>query len=621
MNHSLTLDFPIEGMTCAACAGRIEKKLNSLPGVSAAVNFATESARVEYDAALTQPAGRVEAIRQTGYSVPQQSIVLNLMGMTCAACANRIETVLNRIEGVQATVNFASETARIVYQPGMATPEALIAAVQRAGYDAEVRMEDNTLGKARREAAFKHERTRFIIAGLIPLPLLVEMFAMFGGGHEGILPRWLQLALATPVQFWIGARFYKGAWHSLRGGAANMDVLVALGTTMAWLLSAVVTLMGLTHQPVYFEASAAVIALVLLGKLLEANAKGRTSVANDQLIQCHPRTARVDRDGNVEEVAIDKLKAGDIVIVRNGESVPVDGDVIEGHAALDESMLTGESLPVGKDIGSRVYAATRNQDGMLKVRATGVGTHTQLAEITRLVSAAQGSKAPIQRLADRISGVFVPVVMAISLATFALTWWILGSFEPALIHAVAVLVIACPCALGLATPTAVIVGIGRGAQNGLLFRNAAALELAEKTQVLVVDKTGTLTEGKPAVTDIVPAPGCSEMQLLEIAASLEQGSEHPLAKAVLAAAEIAGAKAQVITDFSAVAGRGVTASIDSKTARLGSPKWIGESAAVDESVVTKLAASGKTVVAVAQGDDLLGYIAIACNRCTARFEV
>src|SRR5450759_4502511 len=497
MNHSLTLDFPIEGMTCAACAGRIEKKLNSLPGVSAAVNFATESARVEYDAALTQPAGLVEAIRQTGYSVPQQSIVLNLMGMTCAACANRIETVLNRIEGVQATVNFASETARILYQPGMATPEALIAAVQRAGYDAEVRMEDDTLGKARRAAAFKHERTRFIIAGLIPLPLLVEMFAMFGGGHEGILPRWLQLALATPVQFWIGARFYKGAWHSLRGGAANMDVLVALGTTMAWLLSAVVTLMGLVHQHVYFEASAAVITLVLLGKLLEANAKGRTSSAIEQLIQLQPRTARVERDGNVEEVAIDKLKAGDIVIVRNGESVPVDGDVIEGLSLIDESMLTGESLPVGKDIGSRVYAATRNQDGMLKVRATGVGTHTQLAEITRLVSAAQGSKAQIQRLADRISGVFVPVV------------------------------IACPCALGLATPTAVIVGIGRGAQNGLLFRNAAALELAEKTQVLVVDKTGTLTEGKPAVTDIVPAPGCSEMQLLEIAASLEQGSEHP----------------------------------------------------------------------------------------------
>ena len=611
MNHSLTLDFPIEGMTCAACAGRIEKKLNSLPGVSAAVNFATESARVEFDAALTQPAGLVEAIRQTGYSVPQQSIVLNLMGMTCVACAGRIESVLNRIEGVQATVNFATETARIVYQPGTATQQSLIAAVQRAGYGAEVRLEDDALGKARREAAFRHERTRFIIAALLTLPLLVEMFAMFGGGHEGIVPRWLHLALATPVQFWIGARFYKGAWHSLRGGAANMDVLVALGTTMAWLLSAVVTLMGLIHQHVYFEASAAVITLVLLGKLLEANAKGRTSSAIEQLIQLQPRTARVEREGNIEEVAIDRLKAGDIVIVRNGESVPVDGEVIEGHAALDESMLTGESLPVGKDIGSRVYAATRNQDGMLKVCATGVGSHTQLAEITRLVAAAQGSKAPIQRLADRISGVFVPVVVAISVATFALTWWISGSFAPALIHAVAVLVIACPCALGLATPTAVMVGIGRGAQHGLLFRNAAALELAEKTQVLVVDKTGTLTEGKPAVTDIVPAPGRTEMQLLEIAASLEQGSEHPLAKAVLAAAEKAGAKTHAVADFSAIAGRGVTASIESKTARLGSPKWIGESVPVDENVVTKLASSGKTIVAVAQGDDLLGYIAIA----------
>ena len=611
MNHPLTLDFPIEGMTCAACAGRIEKKLNSLPGVSAAVNFATESARVEFNSSLTQPAKLVEAITQTGYSVPQQSTVLNLMGMTCAACAGRIETVLNRIEGVQATVNFASETAGIVYQPGMATPEALIAAVKHAGYDAEVRMEDDALGKARREAAFRHERTRFIIAALLTLPLLAEMFTMFSGSHGGIVPRWLQLVLATPVQFWIGARFYKGAWHSLRGGAANMDVLVALGTTMAWLLSAVVTVMGLIHQHVYFEASAAVITLVLLGKLLETNAKGRTSSAIEQLIQLQPRTARVEREGHIEEVAIDKLKAGDIVIVRNGESVPVDGEVIEGHAAIDESMLTGESLPVGKDIGSRVYAATHNQDGMLKVRATGVGTHTQLAAITRLVAAAQGSKAPIQRLADRISSVFVPVVMAISVAAFALTWWILGSFEPALIHAVTVLVIACPCALGLATPTAVIVGIGRGAQHGLLFRNASALELAEKTQVLVVDKTGTLTEGKPAVTDIVPAPGCTEMQLLEIAASLEQGSEHPLAKAVLAAAKKAGAKTQAIADFQAIAGCGVTASVESKTARLGSPKWIGESVPVDESVVTKLAASGKTVVAVAQGDDLLGYIAIA----------
>ena len=615
--NTITLDFPIEGMTCAACAGRIEKKLNSVPGVQAVVNFATETARVQVDDngsdAETSTAKIIQAIEQAGYGVAPQSVDLNLIGMTCAACANRIETVLNKIEGVHATVNFATESAHANFQPGVVTPETLIAAVRRAGYDAAVKQEDDSPGKARREAAFKHERWMFIASALLTLPLLAEMFTMFGGAgaHQGLLPRWLQLALATPVQFWVGARFYKGAWYALRGGGANMDVLVALGTSMAWLLSAVVTLMGLHDQHVYFEASAAVITLVLLGKLLEAQAKGKTSSAIEQLIKLQPRSARVERDGNIEEIAIDKLKVDDIVIVRHGESLPVDGDVVEGHAAIDESMLTGESLPVSKDVGSRVYAATRNQDGMLKVRATGVGARTQLAEITRLVAAAQGSKAPIQRLADQISGVFVPVVLAISVATFALTWWVTGSFAPALIHAVAVLVIACPCALGLATPTAVMVGIGRGAQHGLLFRNAAALELAGKTQILVVDKTGTLTEGKPAVTDIVPAHGKTEIQLLEVAASLEQGSEHPLAKAVFAAAQKAGAKVRAIGNFQAITGCGVTATLDAKSARLGSPKWIAETAPVDHSAVNALAASGKTVVAVALEGEMLGYIAIA----------
>jgi Cu+-exporting ATPase len=599
-------------MTCAACAARIEKKLNSLPGVSAAVNFATESAHVEYDDSTTLPAQLVAAIRQTGYTVPPQTLDLNLTGMTCAACATRIETVLNRLEGVQVNVNLATESAHIVYQSGAATPESLIAAVARAGYGAELRSEGDPLGKVRREESLRHERTHFIFAALLSLPLLAEMAAMAGGGaHAEWLPRWLQFALATPVQFWIGARFYKGAWHSLRGGAANMDVLVALGTSMAWLLSSVVTVMGWHDQHVYFEAGAAVITLVVLGKLLEARAKGRTSAAIEELIQLQPRSARVERDGNIEEIAIDKLRTGDIVIVRHGESLPVDGEVVEGFAAIDESMLTGESLPVNKQTGSRVYAATRNQDGMLKVRATGVGTHTQLAEITRLVAAAQGSKAPIQRLADRIAGVFVPVVLAISIVTFALTWWLAADFTAAIIHAVAVLVIACPCALGLATPTAVMVGIGRGAQHGLLFRNAAALELAEKTQVLVVDKTGTLTEGRPAVAAALPRPGVDTAYLMEIAASLEQGSEHPLAKAVLADAKTRGIGLRSVENFSVTAGSGVAATLDGATARLGSPAWIAGFAGRDDDTVAQLAAEGRTVIAVALGEKLLGHIALA----------
>jgi Cu+-exporting ATPase len=555
-----------------------------------------------------------------GYKSAPQSFDLAVSGMTCAACATRIEKVLNRLPGVEAAVNLASETAQ-VKAPADVTLEQLVQTIENAGYGAKVKDVEDPLNKAQKEAALKHETRQFAIAALLSAPLLLEMVAMFSGTHE-FVPRWLQLVLATPVQFWIGARFYVGAFHALRGGSANMDVLVALGTSMAWLLSAYVTLANRHDMHVYFEASAAVITLVLLGKVLEARAKSRTSAAIEQLIKLQPKTARVERDGVLVEVAIDTIVQGDIVVVRHGESLPVDGEVVEGRAAVDESMLTGESLPVAKTPGSKVFAATQNRDGMMKIRATGVGELTQLAEIVRLVSAAQGSKAPIQRLADRISAVFVPAVVAISLATFALTWLIEGAFEPALIHAVAVLVIACPCALGLATPTAVMVGVGRAAQHGMLFRNAAALELAEKVNVLVVDKTGTLTEGKPAVTDVVAGAGVAEQDLLTAAASLEQGSEHPLAKAILDYAAQRNALPHTLEDFRVVAGSGVEARQGGKLLRLGSPAWIREFAPVDDAAMQKLAGGGKTVVALAADSTLLGWFGIADKlRDTSRAAV
>jgi Cu+-exporting ATPase len=534
---------------------------------------------------------------------------LDIEGMTCAACAARIEKVLNRLPGASATVNFATETARITGGADITLDKA-IHAVERAGYHATPKREDAGEIAAKREAAYEYERRQFLFAALLTAPLLLEMAAMFSGRHE-LIPRLWQLALATPVQFGIGRRFYLGAFHALRGGGANMDVLIALGTSMAWLLSAYVTLAGSHAQHVYFEASAAVITLVLLGKLLEARAKRRTSGAIEALIGMQPRTARVERDGEAIDLPIADIAVGDIVVVRFGETVPVDGEVGEGRAAIDESLLTGESMPVTKEAGARVFAGTRNRDGMLKIRATGVGGKTQLAEIARLTADAQGSKAPIQRLADRISAVFVPVVMAIALLTFGLSWYLSGEFAAALIHAVAVLVIACPCALGLATPTAVMVGIGQGATHGVLFRNAEALERAEKMNLLVVDKTGTLTEGHPAVTDVLPMNGSDTATLLRIAAGLEQGSEHPLARAVLAEASRQNISPPPVQTFQAVTGSGASASLNGETIRLGSPSWMRNFVLIDSAAIDPLAGQGKTVVAVGRGDTLIGLIAIA----------
>ena len=610
------IELPIEGMTCAACATRIEKNLNKLSGVEASVNFANEKAHVNYDEAQVKTDTLISAIEKAGFHIAPRSVQLQLGKMTCAACAGHIEKALNKLPGVTATVNVANETARVIFKPGLVTTGQLIEAVVNAGYDAhEISELNHTEEKARRQAAYQAELRLFWISAILTLPLVLQMGAMFSGHEMEMLPNWVQWLLATPVQFWIGKRFYIGAWHALRGGGANMDVLVALGTSMAYLFSAVVTFFGL-DQHVYFEASAAIITLVLLGKLMEARAKGRTSEAIEALIKLQPKTARIERNGEIVEVPASSLQVDDIFIVRPGEHLPVDGVVIEGSSNVNESMLTGESLPVSKQAGTKVFAATLNQQGLLKCRATSVGAHTQLAAIIHLVEEAQGSKAPIQRMADTISGIFVPVVVAISILTLAITWWLMNDFVAALVHAVAVLVIACPCALGLATPTAIMVGTGRGAQAGVLVKNAAALEHAEKIQTLIVDKTGTLTEGKPEVTDIVPTVSVNAQDLLQIAASLEQGSEHPLARAVLESAQKQQLQLHSIQDFSAITGSGIRANIRDTQYLLGSPKFLAQQGLrPDEEQIITLQSEGKTVIGVAcistDNPHILGYLAIA----------
>jgi Cu+-exporting ATPase len=550
---------------------------------------------------VTEPA---EAVESAATSAPLQTVELGIEGMTCAACSTRLEKVLNRLPGVEAVVNLAAERARVRYLPGVADPAMLIAAIQRAGFVGRVADERSREDeKARKLAAYRSELRRFWISAALTLPLVAQMVTMFSGGgweahHEELLPRWLQLVLATPVQFWIGWRFYDGGWKALRGGGPNMDVLVALGTTMAYVFSLVVTLSGLAHLHVYFEASAAVITLVLLGKLLEARAKAKTTVAIEALIRLQPKTARIERDGQLVELDAALLIPGDIFIVRPGENMPVDGEVLEGASSVNEAMLTGESMPVAKRAGDRVFAATANGEGMLRCRATGVGEHTLLAGIIRLVAEAQGSKAPVQRLADRISAIFVPVVCVIALATFAGWWAIGGVFSEALINAVAVLVIACPCALGLATPTAIMVGTGQGARAGILVKNAEALERAEKISVLAVDKTGTLTRGEPLLTDLIALQADTD-EALALAAGLEQGSEHPLARAVLQRAQTAGMPLSMLSNFKATPGRGVEGIVAGRQLRLGAPQWFAGLTLPAEQIAA-LQVAGKTVVILAE---------------------
>ncbi len=555
-------------------------------------------------------------------AVATESLELAIGGMTCAACSTRLEKVLNRLPGVQASVNLATERATLRFAPGALTLAQATAAVERAGFQAsDARQLAREAERARHQAEWRVELRHFWIAAVLSLPLAAQMPAMFGlwpGGevHHDLVPRWLQMLLATPVQFWIGARFYRGAWASLRGGGANMDVLVALGTSMAYFYSLVVTLANRHDLHVYFEASAMIITLVLLGKLMEARAKARTTAALDALLRLQPKMARVERDGELVEVPVESLQPGDLFVLRPGDAVPVDGVVEQGESAVNEAMLTGESLPIDKQAGDTVFAATLNGNGLLRCRATGVGAQTLLAGIIRLVEQAQGSKAPVQRLADRIAAVFVPVVVAIALLTFAGWWLASGDFQQALINAVAVLVIACPCALGLATPTAIMVGTGQGARAGMLVKNAEALELAERIGVLAVDKTGTLTEGLPAVTDVVPAADWTRERLLAVAAALEQGSGHPIATAIVAAACADAIDLPATEAVNAVGGMGIEGRIRGEAGvqavLLGSPRFLLERGiGLAEAVSDDLAAAGKTLVAVAVDGVFAGLIGVA----------
>jgi Cu+-exporting ATPase len=542
-------------------------------------------------------------------STAENHAELQIVGMRCASCSARLEKTLNQLPQVNAVVNLATEKASVTFDPTLTNVDELIKAVADTGFDAHV-ARDFAAEKAARAEIFRKEKLEFLIALALITPMLLEMFLMLFDIHFNI-PTWLQWLLATPVQFWAGMRFYHGAWGSLKHGSGNMDLLVALGTSAAYFLSFAIMVFDL-HQPVYFEAGATLITLVLLGKLLEAGAKRKATSALEALFQLQPKVAHVERDGEVIDVPVGQFRPDDIFIVRPGESIPVDGVVIEGTSSLNESMLTGESLPQTKVVNDKVYAATVNQQGLLKCRAIAVGSRTQLAAVIRLVEQAQGSKAAIQRLADKISAIFVPVVLLLATATFFYWLKIEGDFSYALINAVSVLVIACPCALGLATPITIVVASGLAANNGILVKDASALERAHKLSVLVLDKTGTLTEGKPTVTEVRPSSASSVGELLRIAVSLGQHSTHPLSVSLQDYAQTQDVIPRPIDHFNETPGKGLRATMDGDSYVMGSPTFVTEQGVrLDEPSIAALQQQGRSVIAVAHDQVLLGLIAFA----------
>ena len=574
--------LPVEGMTCASCAGRVERALQRLPGVvEASVNLATEAASVRSAPGIGLADLR-QVIEQAGYTVGESSVTLAIDGMTCASCVSRVEKALLRVPGVvRAEVNLATESASVTLATRQIDEAALVAAVQRAGYAATPRQAgsaadsgaDAGAGAAHRRAL---EWWPVAAAAALSAPLVLPMIGLLFGQHW-MLPGWIQLALSTPVQFWLGARFYRAGWMALRAGSGNMDLLVALGTSAGYGLSLVQLLRyGNQSMQLYFEASAVVITLVLLGKWMETRAKRQTTEAIRALNALRPETARVRRDGVDTEVPAAMVVVGDLVVVRPGERLPVDGQVVEGRSDVDESLITGESLPVAKHGGDKVTGGAVNGQGLLVVKTTAVGAESTLARIVRLVESAQAKKAPIQRLVDRVSAVFVPVVIGIALVT-VLGWGLgSGNWEAAILNAVAVLVIACPCALGLATPTAIMVGTGAAAKRGILIKDAEALEVAHGVTVVAFDKTGTLTVGKPALMAAIPAAWTDRAALLAASAAVQAGSEHPLASAVMNTAKGEGLDIAPATAVRAVAGRGVAALVEGRELRLGSSRFMQE---------------------------------------------
>ncbi|MGF6285854.1 Cu+-exporting ATPase [Pseudomonas sp. BT76 TE3572] len=574
MSESTTFDLPIAGMTCASCAGRVERALSKVIGASAvSVNLATEQARVQ--APSDSLPALMDAVQQAGYSVPQQSLELSIDGMTCASCVGRVERALAKVPGVKSvSVNLANERAHLELL-GHIDPQTLIAAVTKAGYSASV-WEVEHPQTDNQQQRLHRERWALIMAIVLAAPLVLPMLLQPFGVHW-MLPAWVQFALATPVQFIFGARFYVAAWKAVRAGAGNMDLLVALGTSAGYGLSLYEWATAAGRMPhLYFEASAVVIALVLLGKYLESRAKRQTASAIRALEALRPERAIQVIDGREQDVAISALRLNDLVMVKPGERFPVDGEVVEGQSHADEALISGESLPVPKQPGDKVTGGAINGEGRLLVRTLALGAETVLARIIRLVEDAQAAKAPIQKLVDKVSQVFVPTVLLIALATL-IGWWLYGApMETALINAVAVLVIACPCALGLATPTAIMAGTGVAARHGILIKDAEALERAHEVSAVVFDKTGTLTSGTPRIAHL-SAINHDEAALLQMAGALQRGSEHPLAKAVLDACAERGLTVADVTDSQSLTGRGIAGTLDGRRLALGNRRLLEES--------------------------------------------
>jgi Cu+-exporting ATPase len=636
MSETKQLTLPITGMTCANCVATVERNLKKLDGVqSAVVNLSSERATVDFEPEKLQLTDVIARVNRAGYGVATGEADLIIKRLADDNDARRLEKALLNLEGVlETSVNYATEKARIKYVPTIVTQAELRRAVSNVGFEAvELGGEAEDAEAKAREHEINEQRRLLIIGLIFTVPLFLfamardfgllpaafyEMAAMEGmRAAPALWTNWLMLALAAPVQFYVGSQYYVGAFKALRNKSANMDVLIAMGSSAAFFYSLPITF-GWLAGHVYYETAAVIITLIKLGKFLEARAKGRTSEAIKKLIGLRAKTARVVRSGLETEVPVDDVRVGDVVLVKPGEKIPVDGVIIEGRSAVDESMLTGESLPVEKKPGDAVIGATLNKLGLLKFEATKVGKETALAQIIKLVEDAQGSKAPIQKLADQVSAIFVPIVIVIALVTFA-GWYFFSppideQFTRALINMVAVLVIACPCAMGLATPTAVMVGTGKGAEAGVLFRNSEALERAGKVTVVILDKTGTITKGQPAVTDVVTCDGVTSDELLRLAASVEKGSEHPLGEAIWAEATTRGMSLSEVAGFKAEPGHGVQAEVEGRSVAVGNVRMMetrGFALNGLESEVTRLQSEAKTAMLVALDGKVEGVIAVA----------
>lgn len=617
------LRMPVAGMECAACAVRIERQLRNVPGVrEASVNYATGEAAVMVEPNAVAFDQLVAAIEEAGYGVRSEMLRVPLMRMPSDEELRRLFERINGVLAWKITATDSGPVLQLRYVPGVADPAALQQQLVVAGLltESERRtvLTDREVLRRERAAHYQEVRRRFWTAALLSLPVVV--LAMSHGALDFPGSRWVQLLLTTPVVFWAGWPFFTGAWRAFRHHAADMNTLVAIGVGSAYVYSTGATIFpdffeAAGRAPdIYFEAAAVIVTLILLGRMLEARARARTSAAIEKLLDLQPPRARVERNGYLEEVPVEAVRIGDRVVVRPGEKIPVDGIVDEGTAAVDESMITGESIPVDKKPGDSVIGGTVTQSGALVVRVTRIGRDTVLQQIVRLVEEAQARKAPIQRLADQIAGIFVPVVMLVAIATFVL-WFDLGP-EPRLTHAlltfVSVLIIACPCALGLATPTAILVATGRAAQLGVLFKGGDALERLRQVDLVVFDKTGTLTEGRPRLERIVPLNGYDAHALLALAAAAEQRSEHPLARAIVEAAQARRLALMPVRDFEVRAGLGVTARVDGRRVQIGRPAFLVEQGlSLPEAQVEALAAEGHTVVAVAVEGMPAGLLAIA----------